>query len=110
MSTLLVSVGKSPAIVPEAFLLPGVVFSKVCVLTTESTEVGLVLDWFAAEAPEVEVDVARVAGFRDLGSEEDHFRFEEVLYRWWLESAPVWWNPDCTIRPLHLTISEWRRR
>jgi adenosine deaminase len=87
MPTLLVSLGTSPAIVPEAFLLPGVEFSAVHVLTTESTPVEFVTDWFHQHAPDITLTVSRVLGFTDFRSEEDHFRFEEVLYRWWLEKA-----------------------
>lgn len=85
MSTLLVSLGISPAIVPEAFLLPGGHFSEVHVLTTGSTKVDFVLEWFANHAPAVRLAITRVAGFTDFNSEQDHFRFEEVLYRWFLQ-------------------------
>ena len=84
MNTLLISLGTSPAIVPEAFLLPGARFTEVHVITTETTAVDFVEEWFRLRAPEVRLTFTRVAGFRDLRSEEDHFRFEEVLYRWWL--------------------------
>jgi adenosine deaminase len=87
-SILLVSLGLSPAIVPEAFLLPGGEFFEVHVLTTETGQAGDFLrDWFAAEAPDVLLTITAVADFRDLRSEVDHFRFEEVLYRWWLEKS-----------------------
>ena len=88
--TLLVSLGTSPAIVPEAFLLPGADFHAVHVLTTssiEEKEIAFVLDWFRDRAPAVELTVTRVAEFTDFKSEQDHFQFEEVLYRWWLERA-----------------------
>lgn len=87
MSTLLVSLGTSPAIVPEAFLLPGAYFEAVHVLTTAGTQVDFVLEWFAARAPETRLTITRVAGFNDFTSEADHFHFEEVLYRWWLLHA-----------------------
>lgn len=87
MAVLLVSLGTSPAIVPEAFLLPGVKFDAVHVLTTESTSVEMIPHWFAAETPGVELTISRVKGFQDFKSEEDHFRFEEVLYRWYLEKS-----------------------
>jgi adenosine deaminase len=82
---LLVSLGLSPAIVPEAFLFPEVEFGEVHVLTTASTDVTLVLEWFAEKAPAVNLTISRLSGFVDLTSEADHLRFEEVLYRWWLE-------------------------
>lgn len=88
MPTLLVSLGTSPAIVPEAFLLPGVEFDAVHVLTTETTPVEFVLGWFAAEAPGVALSISRVAGFTDFKTEREHFLFEEALYRWWLEKCP----------------------
>lgn len=87
MPILLISLGTSPAIVSEAFLLPGVDFDQVHVLTTESTDLEWVRQWFGERAPGVRLTFTRVAGFRDFVSEEDHFRFEEVLYRWWLEKA-----------------------
>jgi adenosine deaminase len=88
MPTLLISLGTSPAIVPEAYLLPNTRFSAVHVLTTASvpdSETSFVCDWFAATAPEVTLSLTRVADFSDFQSEKDHFLFEEVLYRWMLE-------------------------
>jgi len=87
MPTLLVSLGTSPAVVPEAFLLPGIDFDAVHVLTTASTQVEFVQEWFAAKAPGTNLTITRVAGFNDFTSEDDHFHFEEVLYRWWLLHA-----------------------
>lgn len=89
MPTLLISLGTSPAIVPEAFLLPGVDFDTVHVLTTDSNNVGtdFVEEWFTQQAPAVHLTITRVAGFTDFTGEDDHFRFEEVLYRWWLEAS-----------------------
>ncbi len=90
MPALLVSLGTSPAVVPEAFLLPGVVFSAVHVLTTASVrdeEVAFVEGWFAENAEAVALTVTRVSEFTDFQSEEDHFLFEEVLYRWYREQS-----------------------
>ena len=87
---LLVSLGTSPAIVPEAFLLPDVQFGTVRVLTTASVkdpDRQFVQAWFAAQAPTVRLSISRVADFTDFTSEQDHFQFEEVLYRWVLEPA-----------------------
>ncbi len=97
MSTLLVSLGTSPAIVPEAFLLPGVVFRAVHVLTTEIPDVSLVQSWFGDRAPEVDLSITRVEGFRDFTSEQDHFQFEEILYRWMLAKSGS--------RPVHVCLS-----
>lgn len=85
---LLVSLGTSPAIVPEAFLLPGVSFQEVHVLTTEKPDVQLVHDFFERHAPRVKLTISRVADFYDFKSEDDHFLFEDVLHRWILEAAP----------------------
>lgn len=85
---LLISMGTSPAVVAEAFLLPGVRFGAVHVLTTEKTSLGLLPEFFDQVSPGLEWSVTRVADFIDLNSEEDHFRFEEVLYRWMTASAP----------------------
>jgi adenosine deaminase len=86
MPTLLVSLGTSPAIVPEAFLLPGVEFTAVHVLTTEKPDVSLVREFFARHAPKAALTITRVDGFTDFRSEADHFHFEEVLYRWILQT------------------------
>lgn len=95
MPILLVSLGTSWAVVPEAFhaLPPGSDgFSAVHVLTTASPKIDehitSVRAWFAARHPTVELTVTRVAEFDDLRSEDDHFRFEEVLFRWVLAKAP----------------------
>lgn len=87
MSTLLVSLGKSPAVVPEAFLMPGARFGDVHVLTTEDTDGTFVESWFRERASGVNLTITRVAGFADFKSEADHFNFEEVLFRWYLEKA-----------------------
>ncbi len=96
MPVLLVSLGTSWAVVPEAFhaLPPGPDgFSAVHVLTTASpridTGIAAVRAWFAARHPPVVLTITRVAGFEDLRSENDHFTFEEVMYRWILETAPL---------------------
>ncbi|MBN8247354.1 MAG: hypothetical protein J0L84_07910, partial [Verrucomicrobia bacterium] len=83
---MFVSLGLSPAIVPEAFLLPGASFRAVHVITTEETRVDFVQHWFEVNAPKCRLCVTRVGGFRDFSNEDDHFRFEEVLYRWILET------------------------
>ncbi len=85
---LLISLGTSPAIVPEAFLLPEARFRAVHVLTTLATGVQPILEFFAGQAPAVELTISRVDGFTDLNSEADHLQFEEVLCRWVLAVAP----------------------
>jgi len=91
MPRLLISLGTSWAVVPEAFhLLPpgrdG--FRAVHFLTTASEQIdsGIaeLLRYFQ-RFPEVTLTVTRVDGFTELRSEENHFAFEEVLYRWMLE-------------------------
>jgi len=86
MSVLLISLGTSPAIVPEAFLLPDVAFQAVHVLTTEKPDTGMVEAFFKEHARSVPLRITRVKDFHDFISEEDHFRFEEVMYRWILET------------------------
>ncbi len=86
--TLLISLGTAPAIVPEAFYFPGIPFGSVHVLTTANTQVALIQQFFKTEAPDVQVQITRVEGFNDLNSSDDHFRFEEVLYRWILAAEP----------------------
>jgi adenosine deaminase len=62
------------------------------VLTTASERIdpGIteIRRYFAQRFPNIRLTVTRVDGFDDLRSEEDHYRFEEVLYRWILETAP----------------------
>jgi len=91
MPVLLCSLGTSWAVVPEAFHLlpPGPAgFHAVHVLTSASRQIdsgiGELLRYFG-RFPGVDISVTRVDGFTELRSEEDHFAFEEVLYRWMLE-------------------------
>lgn len=87
MPTLFISLGTSPAIVPEAFLLPDTTFSAVHVITTASIkteDLAFIADWFHHRAPGTALTLSRVANFTDFKSEQDHFRFEEILYRWLL--------------------------
>ncbi len=86
-ASLLVSLGQSPAIVPEAFLLPDAAFAGVHVLTTEQPDVTMIQRGFAERAPTVELTITRVAGFHDFRSEQDHQHFEEVLLRWFLDTG-----------------------
>ncbi|MGC9036402.1 MAG: CRISPR-associated ring nuclease [Verrucomicrobiia bacterium] len=84
---LLCSLGTSWAIVPEAFLFPDVEFSEVHIITTDTDKIELdkIIEFFKREAPEVKLSITQVAGFKDFKTEEDHFKFEEVLYRWMIE-------------------------
>ena len=86
MPTLLISLGTSSAIVPEAFLLPGVAFEAVHVLTTEKPKTEMIQAFFAEYAPSAALSITRVKDFADFTNEEDHFRFEEVMYRWVLHT------------------------
>ncbi len=79
---LLISLGTSQAIVPEAFLLPDTAFVEVHVLTTAGTHVSLIREWFRTR-PEVQLTITRVEGFDRLETQEDHNRFEEALFRWY---------------------------
>lgn len=89
MPTLLISLGTSPAVVPEAFLLPEIEFDRVHVLTTASPKIdtNFIASWFRDHAPTTHLSISRVSGFSDLKNQEDHERFEEVLLRWWLEAT-----------------------
>ena len=86
-ATLFVSLGTSPAVVPEAFLLPEVSFKSVHVLTTEKPDVSLIREFFDTHHPQTKLSISRVEGFEDFESEADHFRFEEILYRWILNAG-----------------------
>lgn len=84
---LFISLGETQAVVPEAFHVPGVAFQAVEVLTTEAPRVELIQEYFRRHAPGVRLGITRVAGFRNFTSEQDHFRFEEVLFRWILQAG-----------------------
>lgn len=95
MPVLLISLGTSWPIVPEAFhaLPPGPTgFSSVHVLTSASPSIdaGIVeiKSWFATHQPEVALSFSRVHGFHEPHHQEDQRAFDEVLYRWMLEKAP----------------------
>lgn len=90
---LLISLGTSQAVVPEAFLLPDVDFAEVHVLTTARPRIEMVMSWFRDRYPDVHLTLTRAIEFVDFNSEEDHFRFEEVLYRWYLQHSrgPLPW-------------------
>ncbi len=92
---LLCSLGTSWAVVPEAFHLlpPGPEgFAAVHVLTTASPEVDAgtieIERYFGSRSPAIPFSIDRVAEFRTFQTEEDHYRFEEVLYRWILDRVP----------------------
>lgn len=87
-ATLFLTLGTSPAIVPEAFLRPGHHFSDVHILTSSTPDVSIIKDFFQDHAPEVRLSITRVKDFSDLASERDHHRFEEALYRWLLHHQP----------------------
>lgn len=86
---LLISLGTSWPIVPEAYLHPGHSFSEVHVLTTSSpkVETGLVplREWFTSRAPEIRLTVTRAGQVPDITRGDDHEAFEEVLFRWFAE-------------------------
>lgn len=84
---LFISLGTTQAIVPEAFLVYDSKFSAVHVLTTENTKVDLVQNFFRTHAPNTVLTISRVADFTELNRPEDHFNFEEVLYRWIIDSG-----------------------
>jgi adenosine deaminase len=91
MPSLLVSLGTSQAIVIEAFLFPDLEFEEVHVLTTATVAVDQVIAFFSDPSRKTRLIISRVAGMRDLQSEDDHFAFEEALYRWILDTQT---SPD----------------
>ncbi len=99
---LLCSLGISWPVVAEAFLRipPGVNgFKEVHVITTSEPKLPLKnippektinhsiqeVSRFFTNYPKVLLTISRVKDFDDLRLESDHFRFEEVLYRWVLQ-------------------------
>lgn len=89
MSTLLCTMGSSWAVVPEAFFRRPEGYDRVSVITTEGDAVKVepLTAFFSEHFPGVALDIARLAGFTDLRDSADHARFEEALYRWYLEQA-----------------------
>jgi adenosine deaminase len=77
--------GKSWQVVPEAFLYKPDKFTEVHCITTSSTQVNpdQVIEFFQGY-PEVQFTLSRLADFTDLLTNEDHQRFEETLFRWYL--------------------------
>lgn len=102
---LLVTLGMSPAIVPEAYLVPALPFEEVHVLTTESCDPSLVQRFFAEEAPGVHLTISIVKDVGTLRSEEDHQRFEDALHRWILDVAPDPARRHCCLAGGFKTIS-----
>ena len=87
MPVLFISLGTSPAVVPEACLLPGIEWQAVHVLTTEKPGFEVIHEFWARCTAGVPLSLTRVAGFDELRTEQDHFHFEEVLFRWVLDSG-----------------------
>ncbi len=95
MPTLLCSLGRSWAVVPEAFhLLPSGPsgFNSVHVLTSDNPDTEQaarnVRDYFTTRHPSIELTISYVANFADLRTADDHSLFEEVLLRWILARTP----------------------
>ena len=85
-SILLCTMGQSWQVVPEAFFYKKDRFAEVHCLTTSSEKVNPepALEFFR-RYPHVRFTVSRLADFTDLQSNEDHQRFEEALFRWYLQ-------------------------
>ncbi len=73
-------------VVPEAFFYRPEQFAEVHCLTTSNEKVNPapVIDFFG-RYPEVRFTLSRLLDFIDLQTNEDHQRFEEVLFRWYLQ-------------------------
>ena len=91
--SLLITLGNTWQVVPEAFFHDKYTFKAVHCLTTSGKFVQIkpVFDFFKRH-PDVEFTLTQIDGFRDLKTREDHQRFEEVLFRWYLmhrKTAPL---------------------
>jgi adenosine deaminase len=84
-SILLCTMGLNWQVVPEAFLYRPEQFDEVHCLTTSSERMNPapVIDFFR-RFPEVHFTLSQLLDFTDLQTNEDHQRFEEVLFRWYL--------------------------
>jgi adenosine deaminase len=85
-SILLCTMGQSWQVVPEAFYYKKDEFTEVHCITTSSNSVKpvLVLEFFQ-RYPQVRFTLSRLVDFDDLKTNEDHQRFEEALFRWYLQ-------------------------
>jgi adenosine deaminase len=77
--------GQSWQVVPEAFFYKKNEFAEVHCLTTSSDGVKPepVIEFFR-RYPHVRFTLSRLVDFDDLKTNEDHQRFEETLFRWYL--------------------------
>jgi adenosine deaminase len=85
-SILLCTMGQSWHVVPEAFYYKKDEFTEVHCITTSSNSVkpALVLEFFQ-RYPHLRFTLSRLVDFDDLKTNEDHQRFEETLFRWYLQ-------------------------
>ena len=82
---LLCTLGKSFAVVPEAYLLGNNAegYTHVTVLTTSDTTdaVKACRDWFANQQSGVTLETLAIDGLPDIRNADDHAQFEEALLR-----------------------------
>jgi adenosine deaminase len=91
MPALLCTLGKSWAVVPEAFLLGNgeARYESVLVVTTDSDatrrSLNQVRTWFRDHCSDIEVRLLAIEHLSDLSTSEDHLKFEEGFYRAYFE-------------------------
>jgi adenosine deaminase len=88
---LLASLGRSPMIVPEAFLAYGIPFDEVHVFTTENAflteNLRMLSEFFSDEYPGVKFSFTVTAGIERPDSPTTHACFEEALFQWYAGHA-----------------------
>jgi adenosine deaminase len=91
MKTLYCQLGLHTIILPEAFLSAPNEFSKVCAIGTDNkkSDYGLIKTFFETQYPNVALEVAIIEGLERVSSSEEHFQYEEVLWRWYLLNMPA---------------------
>jgi adenosine deaminase len=91
MKTLYCQLGLHTIILPEAFLLAPEEFSKVCAIGTDNatSDYSLIRTFFEASYPDTQLDIAITVGLERVGSSKDHYYYEEVLWRWYVQHLPT---------------------
>lgn len=86
MAQLFITVGAAPAVVLEAvgLMLQHQRLDAVHVIASASKRIETSMLHQSFQAQKMEYSITRVADFSDLGTPNDHERFEEVLLRWLL--------------------------
>ncbi|TAD85875.1 MAG: hypothetical protein EAY75_10225 [Bacteroidetes bacterium] len=88
---LLITLGNSPMIVPEAVLGYGISFDEVHVFTTDNPQLyehaAKLHDIFETHFPAIKLSISGLSNVPLPNTTESHQLFEEALFQWYLEKA-----------------------